>query len=81
MSTTRLEFQVVFNEDNPDVSITVIANFIEASMNKMQWKTPEEEVNLLRRIVEVELSGVFTVINENKVKADFSDKDWIPPFY
>jgi hypothetical protein len=76
----RLEFRVVFNESNDYATIEMVADFIEKEMDKMKWKTHEEELNLLRKIVEVELGGKFIVINENKVKADFSDPMWIPCF-
>ena len=71
METTRLEFEVVFDEDESDDEKRQYVESVEAFMNKMQWKTAEEEMTLLKRIVEVDLGGVFTVVNENKVKADF----------
>ena len=46
----------------------------------MQWKTQEEEMNLLKRIVEHDMDGVFIIIDENKVKADFSNPLWISCF-
>jgi len=49
-------------------------------LDQMQWKTQEEEMNLLKKIVEQDLNGEFIIINENKVKADFSDPLWIPCF-
>ncbi len=76
---SQMEVRVVFREgDSGAVTIEMVADFIEKEMDKMQWKTHEEEMNLLRNIVEVKLGGKFIVINENKVKADFSDPTWIP---
>ena len=79
---SQLEFEVVFNENNSgDATIEMVADYIEGEMDKMQWNTQEEEMNLLKRIVEHDLNGVFIIIDENKVKADFSHPLWIPCFH
>lgn len=77
---SKLEFEVVFNEDNDYATIKMVADYIEGALDEMQWKTQEEEMNLLKKIVEQDLDGEFIIINENKVKADFSDPLWIPCF-